>query len=52
MREIRGIFYYIDAACNVYDTLQVVSNRACPQVIAKAAVDCATGKYHIPEFGI
>jgi len=50
-REIKGIIYYIDNQCNVFDTEDIINNIVNPAIIAKCVID-PDGKYTIPAFGL
>jgi len=46
--DIKGIVYYIDDGCNVYDPQDVIQNNVNPKIIAKYVVK--NGVYTIPTF--
>tara|TARA_B100001093_G_scaffold510824_1_gene577444 strand:- start:9170 stop:9745 length:576 start_codon:yes stop_codon:yes gene_type:complete len=54
--EIKGIWYYIDADNNVYDTNDILANNSSPKIIAKyeVCINEKTGEniYSIPDFNI
>jgi hypothetical protein len=49
--DIRGIIYYIDKQCNVYQTEDIISNKNNPKIIAKY-VKNKDNMYSIPAFNI
>ena len=48
--DIQGIVYYIDKNSNVYQSEDIISNKANPKIIAKYVKTADT--YTIPQFGI
>lgn len=51
VQEIKGINYYIDKACNVYSTEDIISNSKSPSIIAKYERN-SNGDYFIPSLGL
>ena len=49
-QDIKGIIYYIDKVCNVYQVEDIVSNKINPKVIAKYIKNGEN--YSIPEFNL
>lgn len=53
VQEIGGINYYLDAVNNVYKHSDIISNKACPSIVAKWELsEGETGSYTIPAFNI
>ena len=50
VEDIQGIVYYIDKNSNVYQSEDIISNKANPKIIAKYVKTADT--YTIPQFGI
>lgn len=49
-QDIRGIIYYIDDECNVYDPQDIMNGIKNPKIIAKYELD--ENVYRIPAFGV
>ena len=49
-QDIKGIIYYIDKNCNVYQPEDIITNKINPNVIAKYLKE--GDEYSIPQFGI
>ena len=49
-QDIKGIIYYIDKICNVYQVEDIVSNKINPKVIAKYIKNGEN--YSIPDFNL
>jgi len=49
-QDIKGIIYYIDKVCNVYQVEDIVSNKINPKIIAKYIKNGEN--YSIPEFNL
>ena len=45
--DIKGIVYWIDKECNVYDSNDIIQNNINPRIIAKYVLD--NGVYTIPS---
>lgn len=49
-KDIQGIFYYIDANGNVYDTNDIMNSIKNPKIVA--TYEIINGEYHIPSFNL